>query len=195
MVTIETETYTEDDLMRLSVDDKRYELVNGELMEMSPNGIIHVWVTGTIYRKLFEYVMEHKLGYVFNDNLIYVLHTDPTTKKRTARVPDTSFLRRDRLDKDVDLSRPFFGAPNLAIEVMSPNDSASELLARIRDYFTYGTEQVWVFYPDQKEVHQHINGQAVVITYVGQDQIDTSAFFPELTLITEALFDVPNLDE
>src|SRR5438105_13544496 len=125
---------TEADLLRLGAHDQWVEVVNGELVATSPSGVLHVIIAGNVYRVLYAFVTEHKLGYVCMDSLIFVLLRNPEGKIIKSRIPDTSFVRKGRLPKDFDLSRPFPGAPDLAIEVMSPDDSAEDLLAKIRDY-------------------------------------------------------------
>lgn len=192
---IASQILTEADTIRLSKNGQRYELVNGELVMMSPNGFLHVIVSNNVYDVLKASSKIHKNGYVCGDNLIYVLHVDPETGKRTTRIPDTSFIRKGRLPKKFNLSRPFPGAPNLAIEVMSPEDTAEELLERVRDYLTYGTEQVWVFYPRPKEVHQYKRGESLVRIYTEKDVLDASDFFPGLLLDIAPLIELPQLDD
>ena len=75
---------------------------------------------------------------------------------------------------------------------MSPNDSATDLLKRVRDYLNAGTEQVWVIYSDLKEVHQYQqNAPAVANLYKDDDPIDAESLFPGLKLITSAFFILP----
>jgi len=195
-ISTEEKIYTEDDVMRLSSkrDGFIYEIHDGELIKMSANGFLHVMITGNIYRPLYDFSTLRKLGYVAGGNLIYVLHINSNTKRRTTQIPDCSFIRKERIPKDYDFNRPFPGAPDLAVEVMSPDDTAQDILKRIRRFFMYGTAQVWVFYPDAQEVHQYIKGQPQIHIYSGADAIDCAAFFPGLTLITQDLFALPNME-
>ncbi len=169
---------TEDDLMRLDAQGQRFELSDGELIEQSPVGVKHADVAGNVYDTLKAFVKAHQLGAVRMDSLIYLLHIDPDSGKRTARIPDTSFTRKGRLPKDFDRSRPFPGAPDLAVEVVSPSEGADDLMAKIRDYLRYGSEQVWVLYPEQKELHQYINGEKSSHIYVEDDRIDGGTLIP-----------------
>lgn len=183
---------TEDDLIRLDAQGQRFELVNGELVEMSPVGIQHAEISGNAYIALKHFVSISQLGSVHGASLIYVLHIDPETGKRTTRIPDTSFVRKGRLPKGYDRSRPFPGAPDLAIEVVSPDEGADELLAKIRDYFAYGTEQVWVLYSDQRELHQHIRGEKEIRIYLEDDTLDGGSLLPGLKLAIRDLFLQPD---
>lgn len=191
---IDEQVLTEHDLMRLSQAGQRYELIAGELIEMSPTGFLHVIIAGNVYRVLYAFATPRRLGYVCGDSLIYVLHIEPVTGKRTTRIPDVSFIRKGRQPAAADLAKPFRGAPDLAVEVMSPDDSATDLLDRIRHYFTYGTTEVWVLYPQQRELHRHVSGQPTIDIYAGDDPVETAAFFPGLELITSSLFEMPDMD-
>lgn len=179
---------TEEDLVRLDAGGARYELADGELVEMSPVGVRHAEIAGNGYDILKPHVKANQLGSVYMDGLIYVLHIDPVTEKRTVRIPDISFVRKGRLPADFDRSRPFPGAPDLAVEVVSPDEGADELLAKIRDYFAYGTEQVWVLYPEQRELHQHIRGEKGIRVYLESDTLDGGTLLPGLTIPIAALF-------
>jgi len=152
-------------------------------------------IAGNVYRALYDFATQHRLGYVCGDSLVYILEQDEEQGLRQVRIPDASFIRKGRLPKDFNLSDPFPGAPDLAIEVMSPDDSATDVLAKIRTYFGAGTEQVWVLYPEQQEVHQYIHHETQVRIYTGSDAIDANALFPGLTLIAQDLFILPDTEE
>jgi Uma2 family endonuclease len=186
-----TTILTEADLLKLGAQGLRFEVINGEIVEMSPVGIRHAIVAGNAYDVLKPHVTTNKLGYVFMDSLIYVLDVDPVTGVRKTRIPDTSFVRKGRLPKDFDLSRPFPGAPDLAIEVVSPDETADDLLSKIRDYFAYGTEQVWVLYPNPRELHQHIRGEKGNHVYTKEDTISGGSLLPGLTIAIKDLFVEP----
>ncbi|MFN8448986.1 MAG: Uma2 family endonuclease [Anaerolineae bacterium] len=184
---------TEADLMALG-SDARVEVVEGEIVEMAPVGIRHQFVGKNFYRPLDKYVEEHDLGFVFYDALIYLL--DQRGKHlRGARVPDVSFVRKGLLPKGWNIDRPFPGAPTLAIEIVSPDDDAEDLLKRTRDYLRAGSEQVWIAYPSEREVHQHKRGADTVRVYANDsDVIDVEGLFPGLTLTVAEIFKLPELE-
>jgi Uma2 family endonuclease len=195
MESVQVSPLTVDDLLRLDTQDKRFEVVNGEIIEMPPASILHVLVMSTAYEILKAFATLHRLGFVFPDNLLYVLHEDPETGVRETRSPDISFVRRGRITKTTDLTRPFFGAPDLAVEVVSPGESADNLLGKIRDYFAYGTEQVWVLYPVQRELHQHLRGEKGARHYTEDDVLTAETLFPGLSLRIGDLFVLPQIEE
>lgn len=182
-----------EDLLRLGAQDQWYEVVNGELVRMSPVGALHVFIVNNFYELVSPVVKRLKLGYLFTDGLIYILDATADKLKGT-RVPDASFVRKASIPTDWDIRRPFPGAPDLAVEVVSPGDSSTETLAKVRDFLKWGTEEVWVIYPDQRELHRYLHDNTTVITYRAGDTIDVSAFFPDLTLRIADLFVVPNLE-
>jgi Uma2 family endonuclease len=184
---------TEADLLRLGAQDIWFEVIDGEIIEMQPVGVQHSDIAGNTYDILKPFARANKLGEVRMDSLIFVLHADSEAGIRKTRIPDVSFVRRGRLSKDFDRSRPFPGAPDLAVEVVSPDESADELLAKIRDYFAYGTDEVWVLYSEQKELHQYIRGEKDIRVFTADD-IFSSALFPNLSIKIADLFLIPEAD-
>lgn len=191
-VTIETKYVPEADLMALGAD-ARVEVVDGEIVAMSPVGEFHHHIAGNFYDRLKPFVTEHKLGFVFMDGLIYVLKAE-SQGIRGARVPDVSFIRKESLPKNRDIHRPLRAAPTLAIEVISPDDSSEELNKKINDYFEAGTEQVWLAFPLTKEVHVYKRGESQIRIYRGEETMDVSDLFPGLTLALKEIFALPTLE-
>ena len=189
----EVKLITEAELMALG-SDARVEVVEGEIVEMAPVGLRHQFVGGNFFRPLDQYVRENNLGFVFYDGLIYLL--DQNEKHlRGARVPDVSFIRKGMIPKGWNIDRPFPGAPTLAIEVVSPDDDAEDLLKRTRDYLRAGSEQVWIAYPSEREVHQHRRGADTVRVYTqDSDVIDVEGLLPGLTLTLGTIFALPELE-
>jgi len=182
---------TVDQLMSLG-SEAHIEVIDGEVVEMSPVGGLHHVVAGNIHDILKFYVKQNDLGFVFMDGLLYLLHKIDEGIKG-ARVPDVSYIRKENIPKDWQLEKPFPGAPDLAVEVMSPNDSANATLKRVRDYLDAGTEDVWVVYPEQKEVHQYQGRLPTVANlYQNDDRIAAENLFPGLEIITASFFVLPD---
>lgn len=143
---------TADDLFNLPDDDHRYELVEGELLRMAPAGGEHGSLAIDFGVDLGMHVREHKLGWVFAAETGFILRRDPDT----VRAPDVSFVRSDRLSE----GKPPVGflpfAPDLAVEIVSPSDTAEEVNAKIRDYLDAGTGMVVLVYPRSKTVAVHL---------------------------------------
>lgn len=192
------ERVSEEKLMALG-EDVWAEVIDGRIVlqketNMTPTGTLHNIVAGNVFRILDRFGREHNLGVAFTDGLIYVLDENDEGI-RTARVPDVSFVRRERLGGDLDLQRPFPGAPDLAAEVVSPSESAGDVLAKVRDYLAAGTAQVWVLYPDQREIHRHVRGSQSVTVLAGDQTVDVSDPLPGLTISARACFAIPTFDD
>lgn len=181
---------TEDELMALG-SDARVEVVDGEIVEMAPVGIRHQLIARNLLRILDHYVAQNDLGEVFQDSLIYLLHREGR-RLRGARIPDVSYVQRVNLPPDYDVDRPYPGAPTLAIEVMSPDDKAEDVQKRIVDYLSAGTLEVWVVYPEAREVHQHRGDTDHVRVYrVMTEALEIALLFPGLTLTMNEIFELP----
>jgi Uma2 family endonuclease len=185
---IETPIITEEDLLRLNAQDQRVELFEGEIVPMSAAGFEHVVIAGNIYDILKPFARKHRLGYVLSDSLIYVLRVYEGGLRDT-RIPDVSFIRKGRLPKPEDIHRPFHGVPDLAVEVVSPSETAESLMKKVRDYLGEGTEEVWVVYPDLKEIHIFEGREAdIVRIYREGDTFTAETLFPGLQIAVAEFF-------
>lgn len=182
-----------DDLLEMG-EDARVEIINGEIVPMAAAGVLHQIIIGNIYRPLDSYTQQHEVGTVFTDGLTYLMHSDPRSLKHSF-VPDVSFIRKENFPAGFDIRKPFPGAPDLAVEVISPNDKATEIQEKILTYLENGTEQVWVAYPQpgSQSLHQYLRDSSTMRIYQKPEEaIDASAFFPGIEgLTTEAIFKLP----
>jgi Uma2 family endonuclease len=121
-----------------------YELNDGEVVTMTVPIPRHNRVRDRIARLMAIFVEEHKLGEVFSE-------TGYQLAPETVRVPDVSFMRADR-SSQIDPDRYIQGAPTLAIEVVSPNDTVMELKRKVKQYLAAGCTAVWVVNPEFLEV-------------------------------------------
>src|SRR5688500_16280260 len=101
----------ETDLMRLGASDERFEVANGVLLRIAPNGVEHALIAGYVYRCLRVHCDNHVQVMVLPGGLGYVLEQDTHGNLDSVRVPDVSFIRWNRVPKHFDLHRLFPGAP------------------------------------------------------------------------------------
>ena len=133
---------------------KRHELVDGEVVEVPGAGELHMAIVILLFKLLDRFVEEHDLGLVRPDGLAYVLRRDPDQ----VRIPDVSFVAWQSVP-DGEISDAFWeGAPTLAVEVVSPNDRADDIHARVQDYLEAGSRQVWVLWPRRQSVSVYAQG-------------------------------------
>ncbi len=140
---------TSDELFRLPRGrGYRYELVKGELRQMTPAGFDHGVVIMNLAAPLSQFVRRQNLGVVCGAETGFKLERDPDT----VRAPDMAFVRRDRLPTS---GRPigfWEGAPDLAVEVLSPGDSVVEVEQNVSSWLTAGATAVWVVNPKNRTV-------------------------------------------
>ena len=121
------------------------ELVRGELCMMSPGNAEHGWVNMNIAAPLATFVKQHNLGYVFGAETGFIVERNPDT----VLAPDVAFVRRDRIPGEIP--RKFFaGPPDLAVETLSPGDSASKVQRKTEDWLSNGCHEVWLIDPRLK---------------------------------------------
>jgi Uma2 family endonuclease len=134
----------------------RCELVRGELIQMTPAGFEHGRIAANVGWLLKEYVKGKSLGVVTGAETGFHIGHDPDT----VRAPDAAFIRAERVPATP--VRGFFAAaPDLAVEILSPGDRASEVLAKVQDWLDAGCRAIWVVDPET----------ATVTVYPGRDRI------------------------
>jgi Uma2 family endonuclease len=176
---------TAEDLWRLGEGDVRRELVNGEIIEMTPAGGIHGRVTGNIYRRLAEYVEQHGGGEVLVGDVGFVLNlrVDP----ERVRAPDVAFVSSSRLPEGLLPEGFLMGGPDLAVEVLSPTDKPGHVQQKVQDYLEGGTRLVWVIAPQAKTVTVYrADGTAHLLRE--QEELDGHDVLPGLTVPLAEVF-------
>ncbi len=140
---------TAEELLRLPTGmGERYELANGELKIMSPAGSRHGRVALRLGSLLEQTVRHGRLGATFGAETGFVLSRNPDT----VRAPDAAFVAAARLPAG-DLPDGYFpGAPDLAVEVISPSEAAADVQRKVVEYFEAGARLVWVVFPDTRQV-------------------------------------------
>jgi len=128
----------------------RQELVRGELRVMSPAGKWHGAVAMRLGTRLFLFAEAHDLGLVFAAETGFVLARNPDT----VLAPDVSFVRKDRLG-DVTTRGFFEGPPDLAVEVLSPDDTKAKVQEKVSCWLDHGTRLLWVVDPRTRRVAVH----------------------------------------
>jgi len=173
---------TAEDLPYLRPEEERSELVAGLLVREPPPGTAHGWAAADAVGLLFPFVREHRLGRVSGE-AGYVLARDPDT----VRCPDASFVSAGRLAAATWKGPYLVGAPDLAVEVISPGDSASEVAAKAEEYLASGARAVWLIDPRRQTVTLHLPGRDSE-TLGRQDQLDGDPYLPGFRLRVADLF-------
>ena len=142
----ERKIWTDEEFMALP-EDGRYELVNGELVNMGNSGMEHGEIGSFLGGSLSLYVRSHKLGAICDSSTAFAMKTG------NKRSPDVSFIAKERLQGVKRLPKGYFqGSPDLAVEILSPSNTVEEIHDKIVEYFENGTRLLWVIHPDEQYV-------------------------------------------
>lgn len=150
---------TAEELLRLELPGKSTELVRGQLVVREAPGTRHGSIAAKLTYLLADHVYRRELGVVFGQDTGFKIQSDPDT----VRAPDVAFVARDRADQIP--ARGYASiAPDLAAEILSPDDRPGELLAKIGQLLDAGTQLVWVIDPVRNEARVHrANGELTII--------------------------------
>ena len=172
---------TVEDFMRLAesvgTQDVRYELVEGELVTLPLGMLLHNLVRDNVLVALLEYVDGKKRGTVIGMQPCQLFGS-------TVRTPDVAFFRAGRT---IPLDRLPEGAPDLAVDVVSPTNTAREMDQRVSDYFAAGCRRVWVVYPEDHEVYIH--GLAGVTRRRSDDLLEDAELLAGFSVKVSSLFE------
>jgi len=174
---------TAEELLGYRNEPYRQELIAGRLHEMEPTGFLHGRVTVSVGRVLDEHVRAHGLGVVVGAETGFVLARDPDT----VRAPDAAFVRAERVAPG-DLPETYWpGPPDLAVEVLSPNDRPAEVEAKARDWLAAGTRAVVVLDPRAQAATLHRPDSDPVV--LGADDVlDLDPELPGFSVVVAELF-------
>jgi Uma2 family endonuclease len=174
-------TMTADQLFALG-DIGPCELIRGELIHMSPTGYDHGRISSKIDRALGNFVESRKLGQVLTSEAGFLITQNPDT----VRAPDVAFVRAERHPPGGQ--KKFFpGAPDLAVEVLSPDDRASEVNSKVQDWLDAGTVAVLVVDPQTQTVAIHRQPREIQIL-TRDDTLTLPDLLPEFSLSIKEIF-------
>ena len=169
-------------LMAPTNDGTRHELVSGELVETAPAGDRHGSISFAIATILGSHLRGKDLGKGYTADTGFILRRDPDT----VRAPDVAFVVKDRVAQGTR-ERFVPVAPDLAVEVVSPSDTAANVNAKVEEYLTAGTRLVWVVYPDSRSVMVYRSLREVEVFHEG-DELDGRPVFEDFHVPVDELF-------
>lgn len=145
---VSTRLVTAEEFSQMPSHEGRLELVQGELLKMPPAGHEHGEIAGNALALLWTFVKRHGLGKTYTAETGFILSRDPDT----VRAPDAAFVTTERAARQKRRQGFFEGVPDLAVEVVSPDDSAEEVDNKILDYLEAGTRLLWIVKPRSKTI-------------------------------------------
>ena len=158
----------------------RQELISGELVEMPPSFELHNVVKGNIIEVLIAFVLAHpELSLKVLSEMAFAVTSTDTL------VPDASVINRSRLSPREQKYTP--GAPELAVEVVSPSDTAIHLKSKVDIYLQGGSKTVWVVFPESRSVVIY-SGDA--LRELKGDQVIEDTILPGFSIPVSRFFDL-----
>jgi Uma2 family endonuclease len=174
---------TAEDLLRMPDDGFRYELVRGELRKMAAAGHRHGRIAINMTTPLDQFVRGQNLGIVYAAETGFRLASDPDT----VRAPDVAFVRRERAEAVGDTEGYWPGAPDLAVEVVSPSDTYTEVEEKILAWIDAGTRMVIVVNPRKRSVTVY-RSRSDIIVLSENDVLDAGDVVPGWTMLVRHVF-------
>jgi Uma2 family endonuclease len=178
-----TQLITAEELLEMPDDGYRYELVSGELRKMPPAGHVHGRLTATLTASLGQHVATNRLGAVYAAETGFILRRNPDT----VRAPDVAFIRQERVEEVGDAAGYWPGAPDLAVEVISPSDTYSEVEEKVFEWLDAGTLMVLVVNPRMRSVTVY-RSLTDISVLTQNDTLDGGNVVPSWTLPVKDIF-------
>lgn len=177
-------------------DEAPFEVIDGEIVPMHPPSLKHVWISQSILFAIYDYLKEHPLGQVWQDNTTYVLESDASGQWiKGSKVPNVSFIMQHRIDAHQALHREeppaWWLAPDLAVEVVSPNDKHRALMRKVADYLHYGTQQVCGGDPQNRTIRVHTATNPDGTTLHNSDTLRGDPLLPDFALSVATILGKP----
>ena len=174
---------TAEELLRMPYDGLRSELVRGEVRRMAPAGNVHGRLAMKIGWPLAQHVEAQDLGVVYAAETGFKIASDPDT----VRAPDVAFVSRERAEAAGEVEGYWSGAPDLAVEVISPNDTYSEVEEKVADWLRAGTRMVAVVNPRGRTVTLRTSEKDITVL-TEEDTLDGGEVVPGWRLPVAAVF-------
>ena len=170
--------------IRLLSEDTLYEVVDGEINEKIV-GIQEGVTASRVYGFLFMFLRQHRLGRAVIEILFLI-----DKSKDMQRRPDVAFVSAARwpLKQPAPDAAAWEVVPDLAIEVVSPTNTAVGVHAKIIEYFDAGVRRVWVIYPKQKSIQVYASRTDIRGLELGDD-LDGGDVIPGFRLPLATLFE------
>jgi Uma2 family endonuclease len=179
-------SYTPDDLLKMP-DGDRYELVNGQLVERNMSTLA-CFVAGIIYHHFASYCFGERAGWPFPEGTTYQCFPGDPNRVRKANVSVFQWQRRTieefRTEGHCRL------APDLVVEVVSPNDEVYEVAEKVQEWLAAGVRLVWVVNPLHRTVEVH-RGTGAGTILRASDELTGEDVVPGFRCRVGELFEVP----
>jgi Uma2 family endonuclease len=149
---VATKLVTVNDLEAFGEDDVRRELLEGELIEMSPTSAGHWVVTSRLLLSLADYLKTSAVGHLWGAETGFIIQRDPDTVVS----PDIAITTADTGQKPtIDDKGYVTELPILVVEIKSPTDREAQIARKLGLYLAAGVPEVWWVRPQQRQISVH----------------------------------------
>ncbi len=174
---------TADDLLRLSYEGVRGELVRGVLHETMAAGHRQGKIVVNLVMELDNFARPRKLGTLVASDSGVWLERDPDT----VREPDVAFTSAEKIPLDAEIDGYAEVVPDLVVEIVSPSDSRRWARDRAHMWLDYGAPLVWMVHPDTRTIDVYRPG-ADTSTLHQEDSLDGQDVLPGFICPVSAIF-------
>lgn len=187
-MTIQEKLYTVDEFWEIAHlpenDEMRLELVEGVIYIMPPAGAEHGGVAANLLGFIWNYARQHQLGHVTAAETGYIIGVN-AEGKATVRAPDVGFISYERMPDRLPVKyMPL--PPDLAVEVVSPNDKGEEIESKVDEYLNAGVRMIVYVYPASRTVTVYRGN--TVIRLSGDDLLDGGDVLPGFSVRISEFF-------
>lgn len=134
---------------------KHLEITDGEWVGFEEDEFVggerHGWLEALLLHVLVDWTLQTKAGHIYSGDTVFVLKGVPG-RIELKRQPDIAFVAADRVRPSAGC---FYGAPDLAVEIISPSERPNEIQRKLQEYLASGVRQVWHVFPDTQEIVVH----------------------------------------
>lgn len=171
-----------------------FELINGEKIIKMPNMFFHSELIRRLFLALYNWAVAKKAGEVFTETTFILPGHYDSSWVEGSRIPDLMFYSGDRIEHYKQENpdhrfKPLALVPDLVIEVVSPNDKASELGTKIDTYLADGVRLIRVIDPQRRKVHIHEPDNERVMQLSGEAILDGGELLPGFQIALPKLFE------
>jgi Uma2 family endonuclease len=163
--------------------EKSYEIVDGQAEEKEMAGARHGRVVMRLGARLEMHAEQHQLGGIYGPDTTFQIG-------RNERLPDLAFVSAARMPEDGEPEGLWPIAPDLAIEVISPNDLWEKVQSKVQEYFAAGVRQVWLVSWQQRTVSIYDSPTHVTIL-TEEDTLTSVALLPDFSCRVSDIFQRP----
>ncbi|MCS7190714.1 MAG: Uma2 family endonuclease [Fimbriimonadales bacterium] len=171
--------YTEQDLLQMPDDGRKYELVNGRI-QVVPTGARHGEIVSGLIARLHN--AKRPATVVYSEAVGFRM------RGGNVRSPDASVMRRERLPQGESPNEFIDGAPDLAVEVVSPSENLHDLYQKVGEYFESGAREVWLLFPERKQVYRFTAPLEIEVLHEN-DTLTGGELLPDFQVRVRELFE------